>query len=88
MANIKSAKKRVLRSQRQTEVNRARISRVRTYIKKVEQAISGGDAGKAKDALREAQPEIMRGAQKGVVHRNAAQRTLSRLSARIKAMSA
>ena len=88
MANIKSAKKRILRSQRQTEVNRTRISRVRTYIKRVEQAISGGDAQKAKDALREAQPEIMRGAQKQVLHRNTAARTLSRLSARIKAMSA
>ena len=88
MANIKSAKKRILRSQRQTEVNRTRISRVRTYIKRVEQAISGGDAAKAKDALREAQPEIMRGAQKRVLHRNTAARTLSRLSARIKAMSA
>lgn len=88
MANIKSAKKRILRSQRQTEVNRTRISRVRTYIKRVEQAISGGDAQKAKDALREAQPEIMRGAQKRVLHRNTAARTLSRLSARIKAMSA
>ncbi len=88
MANIKSAKKRILRSQSQTEVNRARVSRVRTYIKRVEQAISGGDAQKAKDALREAQPEIMRGAQKRVLHRNTAARTLSRLSARIKAMSA
>jgi small subunit ribosomal protein S20 len=88
MANIKSAKKRVLRSQRQAEVNRTRISRVRTYIKRVEQAIAGGDAAKAKDALREAQPEVMRGAQKGVLHRNAAARTLSRLSARIKALGA
>jgi small subunit ribosomal protein S20 len=88
MANIKSAKKRVLRSQRQAEVNRTRISRVRTYIKRVEQAIAGGDAAKAKDALREAQPEVMRGAQKGVLHRNAAARTLSRLSARVKALGA
>jgi small subunit ribosomal protein S20 len=88
MANIKSAKKRILRSQRQTEVNRTRVSRVRTYIKKVEQAIAIGDATKAKDAFREAQPEIMRGAQKGVMHRNTAARTLSRLTARIKLMSA
>ena len=88
MANIKSAKKRILRAHKQGEVNRTRISRVRTYVKRVEQAILGGDAQKAKDALREAQPEIMRGAQKGVLHRNAAARTLSRLSARVKAMHA
>ncbi len=88
MANIKSAKKRILRSARQTEVNRTRVSRVRTYIKRVEQAIVAGDATKAKDAFREAQPEIMRGAQKGVMHRNTAARTLSRLTARIKLMSA
>ena len=88
MANIKSSKKRILVSARQTQVNRSRVSRVRTFIKRVEVAISGGDAAKAKDALREAQPEIMRGAQKGVLHRNTAARTLSRLSARIKAMSA
>ena len=88
MANIKSAKKRILRSARQTEVNRTRVSRVRTYIKRVEQAIAAGDATKAKDAFREAQPEIMRGAQKGVMHRNTAARTLSRLTARIKLMSA
>jgi small subunit ribosomal protein S20 len=87
MANIKSAKKRVLRSTAQAIVNGNRIGRVRTFIKKVELAIAAGDAAKAKEALHEAQPEIMRGAQKNVLHANTAARTMSRLNARVKALA-
>ena len=86
MANIKSAQKRILRSRAQAVVNGNRIGRVRTFIKKVELAIAEGDAAKAKEAFKNAQPEIMRGAQKGVMHSNTASRTLSRLSARVKAL--
>jgi len=88
MANIKSAKKRIRKTERRTEVNRARMSRVRTFVRKIETAIASGDAAAARAALKEAQPEIMRGVTKGVVHRNTAARRLSRLNARIKALSA
>ena len=88
MANIKSAKKRIRKSVRRTEVNRARTSRVRTFVRKVEAAIASGDKNAAREALKQAQPEIMRGVTKGVLHRNTASRRLSRLSARIKALSA
>lgn len=88
MANIRSAKKRIRRTSRQVVVNRNRIGGVRTSIKKVEQAILVGDAAAAKSAFQDAQPMIMRGAQKGIMHRNKASRTLSRLSARIKAIQA
>ncbi len=86
MANIKSAKKRIRQIERRTEVNRARINRIRTYLKKVELAIAGGDKDTAAAALRAAQPELMRGVTKGVLHRNKAARTMSRLSARLNAM--
>jgi small subunit ribosomal protein S20 len=88
MANIKSAKKRIRKTARRTEINRARTSRVRTYLRKIESAIQSGDKNAAQAAFKEAQPEIMRGVTKGVVHRNTASRRLSRLSARIKALSA
>ena len=88
MAHHKSAKKRIRQIKRRTAVNRARVSRIRTFLRKVEDAISSGDQAVAREALRAAQPELMRGASKGVVHRNTAARRLSRLSARIKAMSA
>lgn len=88
MANIRSAKKRIRRTSRQVVVNRNRVSGVRTSIKKVEQAILDGDAAAAKSAFQDAQPMIMRGAQKGIMHRNKASRTLSRLSARVKALQA
>ena len=84
MANIKSAKKRIRRTARQTEVNRQRRSRLRSFIKKVEEAVASGDKEAAAAALREAQPEIMRGAGKGVLHRNTASRKISRLSRSIK----
>ncbi|MEE8532328.1 MAG: 30S ribosomal protein S20 [Alphaproteobacteria bacterium] len=86
MAHIKSAKKRIRQTERRTQVNRARVSRIRTFVKKVELAIAGGDQNAAEDALRVAQPELMRGVTKGVVHKNTAARKMSRLAARIKAM--
>ncbi len=86
MAYHKSAKKRIRQTERRTTVNRARISRVRTFVKKVELAIAGGDKAAAQEALRAAQPELMRGVTKGVIHRNTAARKMSRLSARINAM--
>ena len=88
MAHHKSAKKRIRQIKRRTAVNRARVSRIRTFLRKVEDAIASGDQAVAREALRAAQPELMRGANKGVVHRNTAARRLSRLSARIKAMPA
>ncbi len=88
MANIRSAKKRIRRTSRQVVVNRNRVGGVRTSIKKVEQAILDGNVVAAKSAFQVAQPMIMRGAQKGIMHRNKASRTLSRLSARIKAIQA
>ncbi|MEL7519867.1 MAG: 30S ribosomal protein S20, partial [Pseudomonadota bacterium] len=72
MANSPQARKRVRQIERRTEVNKARKSRVRTFIRKVEEAIEAGDSDAAKAALRAAQPEIMRGAVKGVTHKNAA----------------
>lgn len=88
MANSPQAKKRVRQIARRTAVNKARRSRIRTFIRKVEEAIAAGDQGVAQEALKAAQPEIMRGASKGVVHRNAASRKVSRLNHRIKAMGA
>ena len=88
MANTPSAKKRVRQIERRTEVNTARRSRIKTYVRKVEEAITSGDADAAKAALKVAQPEIMRGATKGVTHRNTASRKISRLAARVKAVSA
>lgn len=69
-------------------MNKARRSRMRTFIRKVEEAISSGDGAVAKEALKAAQPEIMRAAQKGVIHKNLAARKISRLSARVKTVSA
>jgi len=86
MANTASARKRVRQTLKRTERNRARKSRMRTFVKKVEAAIAGGDRAVAVEALRVAQPELQRAATKGVVHRNTVSRKLSRLSARIKAM--
>lgn len=88
MANTASAKKAVRKIGRRTEVNKARRSRMRTYIRRVEEAIEAGDASVARDALKAAQPEIVRAAQKGIVHKNSASRKISRLSARIKGLSA
>ncbi|MDX1711074.1 MAG: 30S ribosomal protein S20 [Rhodovibrionaceae bacterium] len=86
MAHHKSAKKRIRRNARREDVNRARVSRIRSFVKKVETAISSGDQGAANAALREAQPEIHRGVTKGVLHKNTAARKISRLNRRIKAL--
>ena len=88
MANSPQAKKRVRQSARRTAVNKARRSRVRTFIRKVEEAIAAGDQAAAREALRVAQPEIMRGAGKRVLHKNTASRKVSRLSSRISTMEA
>ncbi|MBO6782353.1 MAG: 30S ribosomal protein S20 [Alphaproteobacteria bacterium] len=87
MANHHSAKVRIRRNARRAAINGDRLTRVRTYVKKVEAAIASGDKDAAQEALRAAQPELHRGAQKGVLHANTASRKLSRLSAQIKAMS-
>jgi small subunit ribosomal protein S20 len=87
MANHKSAEKRARQTKRRTVVNSARRSRVRGSIKKVEEAIKTGDKKAALEALRDAQPEIQRGAAARVIAKNAAARRVSRLNARIKAMS-
>lgn len=86
MANSQQAIKRVKQARRRTEVNRARRSRIRTFLKSVEEAISSGDKQAAALALTAAQPEIMRGVTRGVLHKNTASRKISRLSARIKSM--
>ncbi len=86
MAHHKSAKKRIRQTERRTEVNRARTSRLRSFVKKVETLIAKGEKAAATDALRAAEPELMRGAQSGVLHKNTASRKVSRLAARIKAL--
>ena len=86
MANHASARKRIRTNATRAAINTARRSRVRTFAKKVELAIASGDAAAAAEALKAAQPELMRGAAKGVVEKKAASRKISRLSARIKAM--
>lgn len=86
MANHKSAEKRIRQTASRTAVNRARVSRIRTFVKKVELAIATGDKAAATEALRNAQPELMRGTSKGVLHKNTVSRKLSRLSARINAL--
>ena len=88
MAHHASAKKRIRQTARRTQVNRIRLSAVRTSIRKVEEAIAGGDQAVAQAAFKAAQPMIARGAQKGVLHANMASRKLSRLAKRIKDMAA
>lgn len=88
MANSPQAKKRIRQTARRTVANRMRVSRIRTFVRKVEEAIATGDATAALAALRAAEPELARGARKGVLSRNTASRKVSRLSARIKALSA
>lgn len=84
MANTTSAKKAARKIARRTAINVNRRSRMRTLVRKVEEAIAGGDAKKARDALKAAEPAIARAAQTGVIHRNTASRTVSRLTARVK----
>ncbi|WP_375566793.1 30S ribosomal protein S20 [Oceaniradius stylonematis] len=87
MANTRSAKKATRKIEARTEVNTARRSRVRTQIRKVEEAIAAGDQAAATEALKVAQPELMRAASKGVMHKNTASRKVSRLASRVKAIA-
>lgn len=86
MAHHASAKKRIRQTERRTAVNRSRVSRIRTFVKKVETALAGGDKTAAVEALRVAEPELMKGVQAGVLHKNTASRKVSRLAARIKTL--
>jgi len=86
MANTPQAKKRIRRNHRRTVINTNRMSRIRTFVKRVETAIEGGDKAAAADALRAAQPELARGVARGVLHKNTASRKLSRLTKRVAAM--
>ncbi|MCT7374529.1 30S ribosomal protein S20 [Chelativorans salis] len=88
MANTTSAKKAVRKIARRTAVNKSRRSRVRGFIRKVEEALAAGDKEAAQNALKAAQPELMRAASKGVVHKNTASRKVSRLSQRVKTLGA
>ena len=86
MANTPQSKKRARQNERRFAVNKARRSRIRTYLRNVEEAIASGDKEAAQKALRAAQPELMRGVTKGVFHKNTASRKISRLAARVKAL--
>ena len=88
MANTVSAKKMIRKIAKRTAINRTRRSRMRTYLRKVEEAIAAGNQTAAAEALRAAEPEIMRASQKGIVHRNTASRKVSRLAHRIKTLTA
>lgn len=86
MANTPQAKKRARQNERNHTINKARRSRIRTFLRRVEEAIATGDKEVASAALRAAQPELMRGVTKGVFHKNTAARKMSRLSSRVKAL--
>jgi len=88
MANHKSAEKRARQTERRTAVNQSRKARIRTFVRKVEEAISSGDKAAAEAAMRVAESEMARGASKGVFHRNTVSRKTSRLAARVKAVGA
>jgi small subunit ribosomal protein S20 len=83
MANTPQAKKRIRRNDRRAEINGARMSRIRSFVKKVESAIAGGDKKAAESALKDAQPELARGVARGVLHKNTASRKMSRLTKRV-----
>lgn len=87
MANSPQAKKRARQIERRTAVNKNRKSRIRTFLRKVEEAIESGDKAAAVTALHAAQPELMRGVTKGLFHKNTASRKVSRLASRVKAIS-
>ncbi len=86
MANTPQARKRIRRNDRRAEINGNRLSRIRTFVKRVEAALEGGDKTAAADALKAAQPELARGVARGVVHKNTASRKLSRLTKRVAAL--
>lgn len=87
MANTPQAKKRIRRNERRAEINGARVSRIRTFVKKVEAALASGDKDAAATALQQVQPELQRGVAKGVLHRNTASRKFSRLTKRVAALA-
>ena len=87
MANSPQAKKRARQIERRTAVNKARKSRIRTYLRAVEEAIASGDKAAATASLRAAQPELMRGVTRGIFHKNTASRKVSRLASRVKDLS-
>jgi small subunit ribosomal protein S20 len=87
MANTSSAKKAVRKIDRRTAVNKSRRSDMRTFVRKVEEALAAKDAGAAAAALHEAEPKLARAAQKGIVHKNAVSRKISRLTKRVKALA-
>ena len=86
MANTPQAKKRIRRNARREEINGARVSRIRTFVKQVEAALEAGDKKVAAEALKKVQPELARGVAKGVVHKNTAARKISRLTKRVAAL--
>ncbi len=86
MANSPQARKRIRRNDRRAEINGTRLSRIRTFVKRVEAALEGGDKTAAAEALQAAQPELARGVARGVVHKNTASRKLSRLTKRVAAL--
>jgi len=88
MANTSSARKATRKIARRTAINKMRESRMRSSLRAVEEAITAGDGKKAREALRRAEPEIMRAAQKGVLHRNSASRKVSRLEAQVRKLGA
>jgi small subunit ribosomal protein S20 len=88
MANSPQSKKRARQNERRHAVNKARRSRIRTFLRNVEEAIASGDQEAAATALRAAQPELMRGVSRGVMHKNTVARKMSRLSSRVKAIGA
>lgn len=87
MANTPQAKKRIRRNARRTEINGARVSRIRTFVKQVESALAAGDKAQAEAAIKKVQPELARGVAKGIVHKNTAARKFSRLTRRIAALA-
>ena len=86
MANTPQAKKRIRRNDRRAEINGARMSRIRSFVKKVEAACAAGDKDAAQAALQQAQPELARGVARGVLHKNTASRKFSRLTKRVGAL--
>jgi len=86
MANTPQAKKRIRRNAKRAEINGARVSRIRTFVKAVESALEAGDRGAAAEALKKAQPEMARGVARGVLHKNTASRKFSRLTKRVAAL--
>ncbi|HQU69759.1 MAG TPA: 30S ribosomal protein S20 [Albidovulum sp.] len=88
MANTPQSKKRARQNERRQDVNKARRSRIRTFLRKVEEAIASGSYEAATSALRAAQPEMARGVAKGVVHKNTLARKISRLTSRVKSLAA